>query len=123
VNESLSLTDAMLHTAIESRLSAPPSLPADGACWLVGTGATGEWAGRDNSLACRQAGSWLFVAPLDGMKVLDRSTGQTLICLGGWNNPSPPSEPIGGSVVDSEARAAILELVAALRAATILPST
>lgn len=72
-------------------------------------------------LACRQGGNWLFVTPRDGLRILDRSTGQERRFLGSWRIAEEPVEPIGGSIVDAEARAAISQLIAALRVAGIYP--
>lgn len=121
VNEALSLADALLHGAIEGESATPPSTPADGECWLVATSATGAWAGQDGHLACRQGGNWLFVTPRDGMRLLNRSTGQDLRFCETWRVPVAPAEPSGGSIVDAEAREAVLALVAALREAGVLP--
>lgn len=121
VNEAHALTDALLHPAIEGEAADPPASPAEGECWLVGASPTAAWTDHAGELACLVAGTWLFVAPRDGLKVLDRSTGQFLLYRGGWAVPVAPAEPIGGSTVDTEARAAIAGLVAALSDAGILP--
>jgi hypothetical protein len=123
VNEAHALTDALLHCAIEAQASTPPTAPVDGTNWLISPGADGEWSGHDGALACRQAGNWLFVSPVDGMRALDRSSGQSLIFINAWQIAGVPMEPIGGPVVDSEARTAILELIAALRMAAIFPTS
>ena len=123
VNEAHALTDALLHCAIEGEAADPPSVPADGECWLVDVSASGAWLGQDGSIACRQAGNWLFVAPRDGMQVLNRSTGQVMLYSGGWAAAAAPASPAGGSTVDIEARAAIDDLIAALRLAGVLPAS
>lgn len=119
VNEAHALADALLHPSIEGVAAEPPPDPADGECWLVGIGATGEWASADGKLACWQLGNWLFLAPRDGMSLLDRSTGQQLRFLGGWQIAEPPAEPAGGATVDAEARAAVADLIDALRTAGV----
>jgi len=123
VNEALSLADALLHCAIEGVASAPPASPVDGTNWLVGTSATGAWAGNDGKIACRQAGNWLYVTASDGMRVLDRSIGQERLYRSGWQVPAVPAAPSGGSTVDTESRTAITALIAALRQAGIFPTT
>jgi len=120
VNEALAITDALLHCAIEGELSAPPATPVDGENWLVSASATGAWEGHDGAIACRQGGNWLFVAPVDGMRVLDRATGQERRFLGGWQAAIAPAAPTGGTTIDAEARAAIAGILAALRSAGIL---
>lgn len=123
VNEALALTDALLHCTVAGESTTPPAAPADGENWLVAAGATGDWAGQDLSLACRQAGNWLFVPPRDGMRIFDLSTGQDRLFFGSWRKALLTAEPLGGSTVDAEARAAIGDLISALQALGVLPST
>ena len=123
VNEAHSLTDALLHAACEGEAVDPPATPAEGEAWLVGTSATGAWTGEDGRLASYQAGNWLFAAPNDGMRLFDRSTGQLLLYNGGWQRPAAPTAPTGGTTVDAEARAAIADLITALVAGGIFPSS
>lgn len=121
VNEAHALTDALLHAACEGEAVDPPPGPAEGECWLVASGATGEWAGEDGKLAAREAGNWLLIAPSDGMRLFDRATGQILLFRDGWQRPPAPAAPSGGSVIDAEARTAIAELISALGQAGVLP--
>lgn len=123
VNEALSIADALLHCAVESVLSSPPASPADGANWIVGPSASDAWEDREDAIACRQAGKWIFVAPRDGLRAFNRETGQEHLFFGGWQIIDVPVEPIGGLVVDVEARAAIADLVFALRASGVFPVT
>lgn len=121
VNEAHALADALLHCAVEGEAASPPAEPEEGEAWMIAATPSGAWAGQAGRLAFRQAGNWLFATPRDGMRVLDRTTGQELRFREGWQAPEPPPEPSGGSVVDSEARAAIQGLIAALRLAGIFP--
>lgn len=120
VNEAHALTDALLHSAIEGIASAPPTTPAEGTSWLVGASPSGAFAGQAGKLACRQAGNWLFVTPRDGMRLLNRATGQEIRYFGAWQTPVRPAAASGGSVVDSEARAAIGAIIATLESAGVI---
>ena len=67
VNEALSRADALAAGRVERRdLAAPPASAADGETFIVGQGATGEWAGQDGALALYLNGGWEFVAPWEG---------------------------------------------------------
>ena len=121
VNEAHALSDALLHCAIEGIGTAPPASPVEGGNWLVAASPIGDWAGQAGKLACRQAGNWLFVAPRDGMRLLNRATGQDMRYVVGWQIPVRPSTPSGGATIDSQARTAIMDLINALTLAGILP--
>lgn len=120
VNEITARIDSLLHGAVEAELATPPATPADGLCWLVAASASGDWAGHSGQIAARQAGNWLFFMPRDGMRLLNRATGQEIRYRAGWKDPARPAAPAGGSVIDTEARAAIAALGAALVEAGIL---
>lgn len=122
VNEAHSLADAILHCAVMGEQAAPPASATEGDCWLVGASPAGAWAGHAGKIAAMQGGNWLYITPRDGMRVLDRSTGQDRRYLGAWRQPVAPALPTGGTVVDIEARSALTELVASLRHAGIFPS-
>lgn len=123
VNEALSLVDGLLHCAVEAVLNTPPPAPLDGQAWLVGASPTGAWSGRAGHLALRQGGNWLFAPPRDGMRVLDRSTGQDRRYHDEWLAPAVPAAPTGGTTIDAEARTAIAGIIACLREAGLLPQS
>lgn len=123
VNESLAIADSLMHCAIEAVADTPPASPEDGLGWLVGPAPTGDWTGKGGHLAFRQAGNWIYLAPRDGLRVLDRSNGQERVFHAGWKAPLAPSVPEGGAVIDTEARAALAAVISALREARILPQS
>jgi hypothetical protein len=53
---------------VDKDLAVPPASPADESLYIVGSSATGAWAGRDGQLAywLVTAGAWQFVAPREG---------------------------------------------------------
>lgn len=123
VNEALARIDALLHGAIEDQLAAPPIAPAEGQCWLVASGASGAWAGHGGEIAAFESGNWLFFAPRDGMRLLNRASGQEIRFRGSWKIPTRPMLPGGGTTIDSEARAAIAAIVQRLTDAGVIPET
>ncbi|MFV0302110.1 MAG: DUF2793 domain-containing protein, partial [Paracoccus sp. (in: a-proteobacteria)] len=66
-NEALRLLDAMVQLSVLDRTRwAPPTAPADGDRHLVGSGATGLWAGWDGNIAYRADGAWMRLVPRAG---------------------------------------------------------
>ena len=123
VNEAHALIDALLHGVIAGEANTPPTDPIDGECWLVGSAPTGAWDGEAGRIACRQQGNWLYISPRDGMRLLDRDSGQERRYRSGWLAPEAPVAPSGGATVDAEARTAIVALIECLREAGIFPES
>ena len=121
-NEALARIDGLLHAAVLGEAAEPPQASEDGDCWLVAPEPGEAWAGLQECLAMRQGGQWLFAAPIEGMRVFNRSTRQFFVFSDTWQKPTLVEEPSGGMNVDSEARAAIGALISALRAAGVFPS-
>lgn len=124
-NEALLRIDALLHPVIEDRLSAPPApldMTHDGKCWLVGAAATGLWTGKTSQIARWSAGSWRFLEPVAGMSIWMTAESQRLFYIAGsWLEPAAITEPAGGAVIDTEARATITAIVTHLRAISNIP--
>jgi Protein of unknown function (DUF2793) len=117
-NEALARIDALLHPAVEQQRAAPPSpTNADiGKCWLIAAGATEEWAGKSGQLATWIDGGWRYLIPVDAMRIRLKSNATDLIWSGsGWITAPIIANPIGGSVVDVESRAAIAALLSYFR--------
>lgn len=120
VNEALVRLDQLVHPAIEGELGVPPESPAEGSSWLVADGATGAWADQDGHIAGFVDGGWVFLTPIPGMQVWDLAQAQTVLRHDGiWHRTARPAPPTGGATIDQEARAAIVNLIASLRAAGI----
>jgi hypothetical protein len=142
-NEALTRIDAALHGCVEEGPRPdPPAAPAPGQSWLVGASATGAWAGREDALASWTAGGWRFVAPVPGMLVWNLDPGYWLYWTGSaWSDGSLPASalviagqqvvgprlenvpsPSGGTIIDTEARAAIDALIATLKSHGLIES-
>jgi len=100
--------------------SAPPVTVQDGACYRVTGPATGAWTGHNDQIAVRFGGDWHFVAPVEGLVLFDRAVGRMLVFRSQWRLSSAPAEPAGGTVIDTETRAAIGAIIDALRTLGIL---
>lgn len=134
-NEALVRIDLAVQAVAEAAGGAtPPEAPAPGQCWIVGTAATGEWAGQEGALAGWTDAGWRFVAPFEGLRVWMRDSAEIAVFRAGeWRlgevhgrlfvegvqvvGPRAGAiAPIaGGTTVDAEARAAVSAILAALQ--------
>lgn len=122
VNEALIRTDMLLHPVVEGQTGAPPSDPKPGDCWIV-IGGSDAFQSHENELACWQQGQWTFLNPHYGMSVFDRSLNAARLFKDVWSEPTRIDFPSGGSIVDSEARAAISQIVSFLQLSGHLPES
>jgi hypothetical protein len=135
-NEALTAIDCALHPCIEGADAIdPPGDPEAGDSWIVGEGATGAWAERSDFLATWTAGGWRFTAPVAGMMIWNKASAcwthwggdqwsdgvlpATAIVVGGnqvvgSRRPDIPT-PYEGTTIDTEARAAIVAVIATLK--------
>ena len=134
-NEALAALDGLVHAAVLGIAAAPPPAPVEGQSWIVGAGATGDWADQGGRVAVRTAGGWRFLAPILGMSVWDGAAGHSRHWTGStWSDGKLPvagiliggqqvvgnrlaalPSPSGGTTIDAEARAAIAAITVALR--------
>ena len=118
VNEAFARIDALLQPVVIEERGAPPAEAAPGDCYLVGDPASSGWTGRERAVAVWAENQWLFWPPREGARVLDLSSGAlaTFTASEGWQRVAAPALPEGGATQDTEARAALGALIAALRA-------
>lgn len=82
-NEALQRLDAVTQLVVEAfGATTPPGSPGVGLVWAVGSGATGDWAGKAGKLALRVAGGWTFLDPLEGWRAWGRAEAQLRIWRG-----------------------------------------
>jgi len=135
-NEALTALDMLLHgVALSADLATPPTAPTAGEAWIVATGATGAWSGRDGRLAGWTEGGWRFVSPRAGLTIYVVDRGHAMTHDGdGWHDAALQQDglhlagvrvvgtrraaiaaPAGGATTDAEARDAIGAILTALR--------
>lgn len=69
INEALQQLDALAPgRAVTMGLSAPPATPIAGQLYIVGAGASGDWAGHAQQLAYFSQ-SWHFIVPAAGLRL------------------------------------------------------
>lgn len=67
VNESLTRLDALVQLSLVSvGATVPPSSPAEGEAYGIGTAATGAWSGHDGQVSVFANGGWVFLTPQAG---------------------------------------------------------
>lgn len=101
-NEAINMIELLVHPISESVLSTPPANPIEGALYLIGLGATGEWEGKDNYITEYISGSWKYCPPVDGMRIWDKNTGQALFYkAGSWQEETVSADVMLKSVYDT----------------------
>ena len=85
LNAALRMLDAIVQASIISQTATPPGSPAAGDRYLVGAGATGAWAGKDDQIAVYIGPAWSFFAPQEGWLLYLRSDSQWYVY--GQNSP------------------------------------
>lgn len=119
-NEALVQIDGLLHPSVDSTLDVPPApAPSDaGKCWLVASGATGDWAGRDGTIAYWTGFGWRYLSPRRGTALWHVADAVTMRFDGAeWLAAVMPAPIAGGAVQDVEARQQLATLMGQLRAA------
>ena len=134
-NEALVMLDLLAQPAVEDALASPPAGPQPGQAWIVGPGASGDWAGQDGALALWTTGGWRFAPARAGMLAWQRAAGVFVWFDGtewradGWptaglmvngqrvvsTRGGAIAAPAGGATVDGEARATIGQILSVLK--------
>lgn len=142
-NEALTMLEALVQPVVQTLGdNAPPASPVAGQSWIVGTAPTGAWAGQAGAVAVWTAGGWRFVAPREGLwlwvaglGLWARRTATTWLAgalpasslvVNGVQvvgaRGAAVADPTGGTAPDANARAAISQILAALRAHGLIAS-
>lgn len=142
-NEALQTLDILVSGAVEEEPRAdPPASPILGAAYIVGASPTGAWAGKPQTVAAYTNDGWRFVVPVEGMRLYVKSTSLcSLYRAGNWEigvvrganvviggeqvvgaRQGAIASPAGGATTDSEARAAVDQILNAMRAHGLIES-
>lgn len=121
-NEALALIDGCVAPLVEAvGLAVPPAAPQPGQQWIVGAAPGGVWTGQTGTLAWWSGAGWRFVALLIGAEVTERGgLRRWRRHPGGWAPPASIAAISGGDVVDSQCRAQLGAVIAALAQAGLL---
>ena len=95
VNEALLRLDALSQLVLRSRSeSAPPTDAAEGDCYGVPTGPSGDWSGRAGKIAVFVGGGWDFVIPGRGWTAFIEDEGAFYLYDGGWTSVQGGAAPV-----------------------------
>ena len=142
-NEALATLDIAVQASVAAvGVNGPPAAPLEGDAWIVGAAPSGDWAGQAGAIASWTAGGWRFLAPAEGLAAWSRADSAVArYRAGGWEvgvvrgsrlviggNPvvgarQPAiADPGAGRTIDSEARQALGQILATLRAHGLIAS-
>ncbi len=132
----MQVLDCAIAACVEAvGVDAPPPTPSVGLAWIVGPAPTGAWASKAGHIASMTAGGWRFLTPVEGLSAVSRESGlRTEYRSGAWetgivrcnrveidgeqvvsSQAAAITSPAGGTTIDPEARAAIDQILTALR--------
>ena len=100
-NTALRVLDGIIQLAVIARDLDSPPVAEVGARYIVGAGASGDWAGQAGAVAIREEGGWSFVAPLPGWLAFVTSEGVAVVydAMLGWDTltggPDLEAETLG----------------------------
>lgn len=134
-NQAVAGIDTLLHLAVETAtLNRPPVAPALGQAWIVAPGASGAWAGHAGEVASFGSAGWRYTVPREGCVAWLCDVQRFAVCTAaGWRDDGWPAAglriggrlamtgsapvvtgPVGGTTVDTQARATLAVLLEAL---------
>ena len=88
-----------LGTVINTQIATPPVGPSLGDSYIVTTGGTGDWLGKDGQLAVFNGSDWIFRTPETGNFVYDSTADASYTYdSAAWN----PFTPADGSITQAK---------------------
>jgi len=109
-NQALSVLDQLAQAVVVDKdLATPPVSPANGAMYIVASGAIGAWSGQSGKLAywLTSVGAWSFATPVNGWSVwvtdeaerYELKAGAWSIVSSGGGGMSNPMTSVGDIIV------------------------
>jgi Protein of unknown function (DUF2793) len=142
-NEALAALDIAVQPVVEAlSVDVPPVSPAPGQCWIVGAAPVGAWSADAQALAGWTLSGWRFVTPRAGWTAWVKASGLAArydgvlwsegvltaarIEIGSTQVVATQQvaieNPVGGAVIDSEARATLSSILNGLRSHGLIAS-
>lgn len=127
-NEALTMLDVIVHLTVADRdLTSPPGSPSEGDRYIVGSSATGAWAGWDQGIAVYQSGAWVRYAPKVGWQCFVADEAALLVYVGApgyWIDAATASAMLGiNTTADATNRLALKSDAALFSHDDVTPGT
>ena len=140
-NEAITAIDRLLHLAVVSRsVSTPPATAMPGDAYIIAAAPSGAWSGAAGQLASFDGAGWTVAAAKTGCLAWVADEDQfAVFSASGWTTGGWPTQglviggrtvlsampvhvalPAGGANVDQQCRAALTELLVALRDQSVI---
>jgi len=75
VNEGTGVIDCAIQITVTNMdTTSTPGSPTDGDRYIVGASATGDWASKDEQVACYVGTAWHYLTPQAGWSIYDQDT-------------------------------------------------
>lgn len=75
MDENIVRLGASINLGVESATTTTPATVVDGQRWLIPAGATGIWSTHIGEIACAVEGTYLYLTPTVGWRVVAKDTG------------------------------------------------
>ncbi len=104
-NEALAVLDVLVQTTATNRtLTAPPTAPLTGACYIVAQGATGDWQDEDGMVAVYSGLYWDFYQPKTGWRVwVEDEATEAVFDGAGWTTSATRTERVAALGISADA--------------------
>ena len=122
-NDALLTLDAVVQLSVlNTNLATPPGSPVEGQRHIIGSAATGAWAGKDLNVTYYSSGIWVFLPPRKGWSCWNEALNELLVWNGSaWANVVQASGAVTATSINNNslpARLTILGLGGATANAT-----